>query len=120
MTLTVQQLAKLRRALEARRAALAEEVREDAERARAESYAELAGATPDIGDESVADVMADTRQAELSRDLDELKRVQAALERLAHGKYGGCEDCGDDIPYGRLQAEPAARRCVACQRRCEM
>jgi RNA polymerase-binding transcription factor DksA len=119
MTLTSRQTAELRRALEARRAALTEELARDASRAHDEAYAEVAGTAPDIGDQSVADLVADINQAELSRDLGELAQVEAALERIKRGSHGVCLDCGDDIAYARLQAEPAAARCVPCQGRRE-
>jgi DnaK suppressor protein len=46
-----------------------------------------------------------------------LARVRRALEKLEDGPddFGVCEDCGDPIPWGRLQAMPFAERCVACQ-----
>lgn len=44
----------------------------------------------------------------------ELEAVTSALQRLERGEYGACADCGVDIPFERLQAEPWARRCVDC------
>jgi DnaK suppressor protein len=41
--------------------------------------------------------------------------VLAALDRIEAGRYGQCVDCGHDIPVGRLEAQPAASRCVGCQ-----
>jgi DnaK suppressor protein len=41
--------------------------------------------------------------------------VLAALDRIEAGRYGRCLDCGHDIPEGRLEAQPAASRCVNCQ-----
>ena len=35
------------------------------------------------------------------------------------GGYGECVDCGNAIPYPRLAAYPAAKRCVACQEKAE-
>jgi len=40
--------------------------------------------------------------------------VEAALARIARGSYGRCERCGQTLPDERLEALPAARRCVAC------
>ena len=37
----------------------------------------------------------------------ELRRVNAALQRLANGSYGLCADCGVAIAPARLQAAPA-------------
>lgn len=45
----------------------------------------------------------------------ELKRIDAALARLAAGDYGVCADCGNAIPARRLEAIPWAERCVACE-----
>ncbi len=58
-------------------------------------------------------------QAEQERDVDELRQIAAAKERMARGEYGQCVDCGVDIPFARLEAQPAAARCVPCQERYE-
>lgn len=119
MPLTTEQTSKLRIALEKRRSQLAAELRGDAARARAEPFGELAGEAPDRADESVAALIADTGQAELSRDLAEFRAVEAALARLAAERYGSCVDCGMDIDFARLLAGPAVSRCAACQERYE-
>jgi len=33
--------------------------------------------------------------------------------------FGLCEDCHAEIPYARLAANPAAARCVDCQKLAE-
>jgi DnaK suppressor protein len=45
----------------------------------------------------------------------ELAQVGAALQRLDSDDYGVCIDCGVDIAYERLQVQPQATRCVACE-----
>ena len=40
-----------------------------------------------------------------------------ALARLHTPDYGVCNDCGADIPYVRLQADPLRKRCPACEAR---
>ena len=119
MALTPKQTEELRRLVEKRRAQLAAELREDAARARDEPYAEHAGMAPDAGDESVATLIADLEQADLTRDLDELRAMEAAWQRLKDGSYGICVDCGSDIGYARLKAFPAAARCIEDQQRHE-
>jgi DnaK suppressor protein len=116
MSLSKEKLAMQRHAIERRRLALAEELRGDAARSREESYGALAGPVTDTADEAVADLLSDLDNAELSRDLAELRALEAARERIAQGSYGVCADCGDDIPFERLSAEPAALRCITCQR----
>ena len=44
-----------------------------------------------------------------------LKEVDRALERVASGRYGVCEGCGEEISPARLKALPWARYCVRCQ-----
>lgn len=113
------QLEQLRHAIERRRESLVDELRRDVARARDEQFGQLAGSAPDIGDVSVATLLADLDQAELSRDVMELRALEAAHKRLADGSYGICVDCGAGIGFERLQAEPAAERCVECQQRHE-
>ena len=73
----------------------------------------------DTDDWAVADAMAAMDIATVSRDLSVLAEVETALARLADGTYGECIDCGIDIPYARLSAYPAAKRCVTCQETAE-
>jgi DnaK suppressor protein len=114
-----EQLTKLRTMIDQRHKALSTELHSDAARLRNETYGELAGAVPDSGDQATADVIADIDHADLSRDLRELRAVEAAQERIASGQYGSCIDCGGQIPYERLLAQPTALRCVDCQWRFE-
>ena len=48
-------------------------------------------------------------QEHLLATLDEVRR---ARRRVAEGRYGICETCGEPIPEGRLEARPWATRCV--------
>ena len=53
----------------------------------------------------------------LARDAeDEIRELDAAAVRVASGTYGTCERCGSPIADARLEALPAARRCIACVR----
>jgi RNA polymerase-binding transcription factor DksA len=119
MALTDQQAQELRGMIEARRGALVAELREDAARTREQPYSEHAGPAPDSGDESVATLIADLEQADMTRDLDEFRALEAARDRLAQGAYGVCIDCGNDIGFERLKASPSAVRCIHCQERHE-
>ena len=115
MALTTEQTRELKSLISGRRNALIAELSEDVRKTRAERYGEVAGEVPDHGDESVASLIADLDQAELSRDVDELRGLEAAHERIAKGDYGVCVDCGRDIGFERLRAAPSAIRCIACQ-----
>ena len=115
MALTTQQTRELKSLISKRRESLVAELRDDVRKTRAERFGEIAGEVPDHGDESVAALIADLDQAELSRDVDELRGLEAARERIAKGDYGVCVDCGRDIGFERLRAAPSAVRCIACQ-----
>lgn len=116
MALTKEQLGELQRAIEQRHDALLAELHEDVARARDESYGAVAGPVTDLGDEAVGDLLSDLDQAEVSRELREVRELEAALARLQDGGYGRCSDCGLEIGFERLHASPAATRCVQCQR----
>ena len=73
----------------------------------------------DAGDLSVADDTASSDFADARRDIEEYQAGRTALARLESGDYGTCIDCGQAIPPARLQAQPFAVRCVACQERRE-
>jgi RNA polymerase-binding transcription factor DksA len=45
---------------------------------------------------------------------EQLRAVDAALERLANGSHGTCVVCGQPIPEGRLEVRPTATTCVGC------
>jgi DnaK suppressor protein len=44
-----------------------------------------------------------------------LAEVEAALARLATGRFGWCEQCGAAIATARLAEIPQARYCPACE-----
>ncbi len=41
-------------------------------------------------------------------------RILAALARIDEDEFGLCEDCGEDIPTGRLDLDPCVTKCVSC------
>ena len=49
-----------------------------------------------------------------ARRQTDLKRIDAALRRLAHGEYGYCLRCGEDIAEQRLALDPTATICTGC------
>ena len=46
---------------------------------------------------------------------DHRREINAALARMDAGTYGKCENCGQDIPFERLEARPTATLCVTCK-----
>ncbi|MGH9068688.1 MAG: TraR/DksA family transcriptional regulator [Acidimicrobiales bacterium] len=45
---------------------------------------------------------------------ESLAEVERALDKLAEGRYGRCETCGQPISDARLEAMPTARFCINC------
>jgi RNA polymerase-binding protein DksA len=117
--LTRERMVELERALRERARVLRNEIRETLLRSDEERHKDLAGSVSDIGDESVADLLSDLDIAAVDRDVGELREVESALTRLAGDEYGVCVDCGEEIGNARLEAQPAAARCIACQERRE-
>jgi len=57
----------------------------------------------------------DTAALDAERAIEELAQVGAARRRLLEGHYGLCVKCGKPIDLRRLEALPAAARCLTCQ-----
>jgi len=73
----------------------------------------------DIGDEA-ANIY--NKQILLSLSENErirLQEVDEALDRIANGSYGVCEECGGPIDLKRLEVRPVAQYCVPCKTRLE-
>lgn len=115
MALTSEQTQELKATVEQRLAALQAEVSRDLGKVRDDRLQDLAGAAPDAADESVASLISDLDQADATRDLLELRMLDAARQRIADGSYGACLECGRDIGFERLRANPGAERCIQCQ-----
>ena len=101
--------------LTARREALRAEVQTqlaNSEDPRVAGFANELAATEDW---VLADILADMDIAMVTRDIQELAGVEAALTRVADGSYGTCSHCGEPIGWSRLNVQPTAERCIACQ-----
>jgi len=109
----------IEQALQRRRNELLKEVQEVTGRDKDEPFRALAGEVSDSGDESVARTLIDTDHAAVSRDIAEIREIDAALERIGKGEYGNCTECGERIARERLLASPSAARCFVCQERFE-
>lgn len=44
-----------------------------------------------------------------------IRKIEHALRRLEDGTFGICEECGEEISEGRLQARPVATLCIKCK-----
>ena len=111
------QKSRIEAMLRLRKGVLREEIRAALLASDEQHHRDIAGMVRDAGDESVANLLTEVALKGVDRDARELAEVEAALERLARGVLDVCADCGGGIGYARLEAQPAARRCIACQRR---
>jgi RNA polymerase-binding protein DksA len=64
---------------------------------------------------AAADLQGDIDIAMLGQEFSGLRDIDEALKRIAKGDYGICKDCGQPIDPKRLNAQPAARVCLACK-----
>ena len=49
-----------------------------------------------------------------------IREIDESLERIKDGTYGVCQQCGEDIPEGRLEVRPKAKYCAQCKEDLEM
>lgn len=113
--LTRTQLGELREALERRQVELRDDIRRELLSADEQNYTDLAGRVRDSAEDAVADLLADLNISLVERQVQELRRAEAALKRMRLGDYGQCSNCGNDIEYARLRSYPTAERCIECQ-----
>lgn len=50
---------------------------------------------------------------------EELKLIEAALERISSGTFGICQQCGEEVQAARLEALPYTRYCINCANQLE-
>jgi len=78
--------------------------------------------TRDVGDEAErasreSDNILELRTRDRERKL--LRKIEEALKRIDDGSYGYCEETGEEIGLGRLEARPTATLTVDAQERRE-
>ena len=115
--LTPAQLEELRQLLLARRADLQDQMVQN--RANLEPAPKTAASVSQDDNARLANQMREIDTRLTALDADELARIDRALERIADGSYGFCEECGCAIRFERLKAEPMTQHCVACKSRWE-
>lgn len=104
--------------LETLRNLLAHQRNEALARIRDFRRAQEEDAEPPPGDElDAARALADveTHAGLIERAEYRLKAIAAAFSRVEAGRYGICEECGEEIPLDRLRVLPFAAYCVDCQ-----
>lgn len=117
--LSEKQLQEFTQRLRDRREELREIIHRELANSKQEDFTELAGMVHDAGDESFAELLRGINIATRTRELEEIRDVEASLERIKNGIYGTCIECNDKIALDRLDAYPTAKRCINCQSRNE-
>jgi RNA polymerase-binding transcription factor DksA len=112
-TLTQQQIRHLSELMDVRFAREVEEIRAVTERAWGERGE---GAPADWVDAALVESTLAADDAVINQDVQDVRDIRAARERVSAGTYGVCVDCGETIAYERLLAYPTAKRCIHCQR----
>ena len=113
--LTAEEREALRERLTTRRQVLRAEVAEQLANSDDPRVAGLVNALAATEDWVLADILTDLDIAMVKHDTAELQEVDAALSSIAEGSYGTCRDCGEPVGWPRLNANPTALRCIACQ-----
>ena len=106
-----ERLERLREELVQRRRGMEEDERERSE--------EQQDVQPDSGDQSRYMFDREMDATIGGRAARRLEDVERALEKIEEGTYGICDDTGQPIPRGRLEAMPEAIRTVEAQERFE-
>lgn len=53
-------------------------------------------------------------ESALREKMQQLKKLEKALENSRSVNFGVCKKCGNEIPFGRLEYMPHTTRCVNC------
>jgi DnaK suppressor protein len=112
-------IAQLTAQLQSHRQAVLDAIRQRLHQGDAPADMALANQFTAVREQAEADLLADTDIGQLQLELAELDDIERALARIADGRYGRCASCGEAIALARLQAQPAASMCLACQQRHE-
>lgn len=114
-TLSSDQIAGLRTRMGARKALLMAEIRDVTDRSQRDFDIDLISRSGNPGAAAAADLLRGISETEVARDIEEVRDLVAAEQRIEAGRYGLCTDCGGPIGYKRLDAYPSAKRCYSCQ-----
>ena len=70
-----------------------------------------------MGRLSRMDALQHQAMAKAGKEVQQLRLqlVKQALRAVEEGTYGECRECGEFIPYKRLEVKPEAPFCLPCQ-----
>jgi DnaK suppressor protein len=70
---------------------------------------------PDIVDLATSDLSLNLNVEIRERERHLLGKIDTALAKIDDGSFGICEDCGESIALGRLDARPVTTLCIKCK-----
>lgn len=74
----------------------------------------------DETDEVQGNMLIDLQNQLSARNGLKLKQIESALKEIDDGTFGICNDCEENIPEKRLEANPYVPICVSCAEEREM
>jgi DnaK suppressor protein len=108
------QLEYFRRKLLAWKDQILQESRSTIENLQAETVA-----LPDLADRASSETERGVELRTRDRQRKLISKIDAALKRIEEGEYGYCDETGEPIGVGRLEARPVATLSVEAQERHE-
>ncbi len=67
-------------------------------------------------EEEATEALELEKRLALEKDIrDKLVEIEQSLAKIDEGSYGKCDQCGQDIEPGRLEALPQANLCLSCK-----
>ncbi|MGD9238474.1 MAG: TraR/DksA C4-type zinc finger protein [Desulfobacterales bacterium] len=113
--LTDKEFENIKKELLERKRQLWHEISDDIDEDVRDEHQELIQVAKDGGDRGLAALRESTVFSLIKLKVEEIETIEEALQRVEIGKYGRCRDCSRWIRPARLQAQPYAVRCRACQ-----
>jgi len=70
---------------------------------------------PDIVDLATSDLSLNLNVEIRERERHLLSKIDTVLAKIDDGSFGICDECGEAIGSGRLQARPVTTLCIKCK-----
>lgn len=96
-----------------------EAILDKSKKLKEDSYTLGTDGIQDMADAASNAYNADILMSLSDNDLNQLKEIDSALDKIAGNTYGVCEECEEEINEKRLEANPVARYCITCKRMME-
>ncbi|MGD2186930.1 MAG: TraR/DksA C4-type zinc finger protein [Desulfobacterales bacterium] len=117
--LTDKELENIKKDLLERKRQMWDEISDDIDEDVRDEHQELIQVAKDGGDRGLAALRESTVFSLIKLKVEEIETIEDAIQRIEALKYGRCRDCSRWIRPARLQVQPYAVRCRACQEKRE-